>query len=247
MQILSLRLKKLRREDKIDADASSVVKDIYEKNTVELRQLLQLFQIPDCDINAEMKRQGNCEFILLSHHGRKMKNYLHKYGRSCEQRYFHFACEMYSLRSDDAMSYLFLAKGGFQREELESDKEQRYVFASTTSFAKLYLLSLKKSSSLLPFYRALFYGYYFIPDSDFELNAYIGNFISEIPAIVQSEGQERKGGGDAVIMHVKQDKVHCSRIVNEFLKCLNDKFVAKRFGPIIRYGQIPYLDSETLY
>ena len=139
--------------------------------------------------------------------------------------------KMYSLRSDDAMSYLFLAKGGFQREELESDKEQRYVFASTTSFAKLYLLSLKKSSSLLPFYRALYYGYYFIPDSDFELNAYIGNFISEIPAIVQSEGQERKGGGDAVIMHVIQDKVHCSRIVNEFLKCLNDKFVAKRFRP----------------
>ena len=32
-------------------------------------------------------------------------------------------------------------------------------------------------------------------------------------------------------MHVIQDKVHCSRIVNEFLKCLNDKFVAKRFRP----------------
>lgn len=226
-----IEAEKLRREDMIDADASSVVKDIYEKNTVELRQLLQLFQIPDCDINAEMKRQGNCEFILLSHHGRKMKIiYINTEG-VVNRDIFISLVKMYSLRSDDAMSYLFLAKGGFQREELESDKEQRYVFASTTSFAKLYLLSLKKSSSLLPFYRALYYGYYFIPDSDFELNAYIGNFISEIPAIVQSEGQERKGGGDAVIMHVIQDKVHCSRIVNEFLKCLNDKFVAKRFRP----------------
>ena len=30
-------------------------------------------------------------------------------------------------------------------------------------------------------------------------------------------------------MHVIQDKVHCNRIVEEFLKCLNDKFTAMRF------------------
>ena len=83
----------------------------------------------------------------------------------------------------------------------------------------------------MPFYCALYYGYYFIPDSNLELNAYIGNFIPEVPTIVQNEGQERMGGGDAVIMHVIQDKVHCSRIVNEFLKCLSDKFAAMKFRP----------------
>ncbi len=226
-----IEAEKLKREDVIGVDASSVVKDIYEKNKVRLQQLFQLFQIPDCDIKAEMQKQGNCEFILLSHKDRKLKIiHIDTEGVVNRDTFISFM-KRYSLRSDDDIPYLFLAKGDFLREELESDKEQKYVFASTTSFAKLYLLSLKKSSSLLPFYCALYYGYYFIPDSNLELNAYIGNFIPEVPTIVQNEGQERMGGGDAVIMHVIQDKVHCSRIVNEFLKCLSDKFVAMKFRP----------------
>ena len=226
-----IEAEKLKREDVIGVDASSVVKDIYEKNKVRLQQLFQLFQIPDCDIKAEMQKQGNCEFILLSHKDRKLKIiHIDTEGVVNRDTFISFM-KRYSLRSDDDIPYLFLAKGDFLREELESDKEQKYVFASTTSFAKLYLLSLKKSSSLLPFYCALYYGYYFITDSNLELNAYIGNFIPEVPTIVQNEGQERMGGGDAVIMHVIQDKVHCSRIVNEFLKCLSDKFVAMKFRP----------------
>lgn len=226
-----IEAEKLKREDVIGVDASSVVKDIYEKNKVRLQQLFQLFQIPDCDIKAEMQKQGNCEFILLSHKDRKLKIiHIDTEGVVNRDTFISFM-KRYSLRSDDDIPYLFLAKGDFLREELESDKEQKYVFASTTSFAKLYLLSLKKSSSLLPFYCALYYGYYFIPDSNLELNAYIGNFIPEVPTIVQNEGQERMGGGDAVIMHVIQDKVHCSRIVNEFLKCLSDKFAAMKFRP----------------
>ena len=226
-----IEAEKLKREDVIGVDASSVVKDIYEKNKVRLQQLFQLFQIPDCDIKAEMQKQGNCEFILLSHKDRKLKIiHIDTEGVVNRDTFISFM-KRYSLRSDDDIPYLFLAKGDFLREELERDKEQKYVFASTTSFAKLYLLSLKKSSSLLPFYCALYYGYYFIPDSNLELNAYIGNFIPEVPTIVQNEGQERMGGGDAVIMHVIQDKVHCSRIVNEFLKCLSDKFVAMKFRP----------------
>lgn len=226
-----IEAEKLKREDMIDTDACSVIKDIFEKSTVELQQLLQLFQIPGCDINAELKVDGRCECILLSYKDRNLK-IIHINTEGVVNRdIFISLVKMYLLQTDDSTSYLFLAKGGFQREELESDKEQRYVFASTTSFAKLYLLSLKKSSSLLPFYYALCCGYFFIPDIDLELNSYIGNFISEIPVIVQSGEQERKEGEDAVIMHVIQDKVHCSRIVEEFLKCLDDKFATKRFIP----------------
>lgn len=226
-----IEAEKLRHEDMIDADAISVVKDIHEKNTIKLGQLLQLFQIPGCDINAKIQGERRREYILLSHNDKKLKIiYINAEG-IVNRDIFISIVKIYSLQSDDSMPYLFLVKWGVQREELESNKEQRYVFASITSFTKLYLLSLKKSSSLLPFYCALYYGYYFIPESDMELNAYIGNFISEIPAIVQSEGQERKERGDAVIMHVIQDKVHCSRMVNEFLKCLSDKFVEKRFLP----------------
>lgn len=224
-----IEAEKLKREDMIDSDASSVVKDIYEKNSVKIQQLQQFFQIPSCDIVAKIQSEENC--ILLSHNGGDLKIILINAEGVVNRDFFISFVKKYSLQLDNDMHYLFLAKGGFQREELERDKEQRYVFATTTSFVKLYLLSLKKSSSLLPFYYALYCGYYFIPDSDLELNAYIGNFISEIPTVVQSGRQEGNEGGDAVIMHVIQDKVHCSKIVNEFLKCLSDKFVAKRFLP----------------
>ena len=96
-----------------------------------------------------MQKQGNCEFILLSHKDRKLKIiHIDTEGVVNRDTFISFM-KRYSLRSDDDIPYLFLAKGDFLREELESDKEQKYVFASTTSFAKLYLLSLKKSSSLL--------------------------------------------------------------------------------------------------
>lgn len=228
---LAVEAEKLRREDMVDTDVCTVIKNINEKNEIETGDLLKLFRISDSGISAKVENEGRNEVIRLSSEGMKLKIILINTENAVNRDVFHSLERMYSLKTETSVPCLFLAKAGFDRKELEENKEQRYIFASLAAFARLYLLSLKKSSSLLPFYCALYYGYYFIPDSDLELSSYISNFIPETPEPIRNEPKERERGEEKIVMHIIHDKVHCGRIVEEFLKCMDDKLSTREFLP----------------
>ena len=126
------------------------------------------------------------------------------------------------INEDEGIKYIFIFKEGFNRQVFEEKRKQNHVFISMTAFAKLYLLSLKKTSSLKPFFRALCYGYFFVPEGDMELSLYLKNFIPESEVMIKNEGREKIEQENEVLIHVVQDKGKCSKKVESFLGCLKE-------------------------
>ncbi len=212
---MALDANALKQADIMDNVSCTVVKNIQNRKELKYSDVASLFKLPNCNIN--IKEEHNYVRITLDRMGLE----LHLFNKDSVSRDA-FYSSLKLINEDEGIKYIFIFKEGFNRQVFEEKRKQNHVFISMTAFAKLYLLSLKKTSSLKPFFRALCYGYFFVPEGDMELSLYLKNFIPESEVMIKNEGREKIEQENEVLIHVVQDKGKCSKKVESFLGCLKE-------------------------
>ena len=227
----------LKFHNRINSDIYSIFDIIYNKNAIHITDVVTLFEKVDSQISAQLKE----DYIALSYDSRHIHIYLmNAEGTVGKDTFLTFCKKMGSTVSEQScVPKVFLCRSGFNRQEIDGVKNENQVFLPLAAFAKLYLLSLKRRSSLAPFFESLGFGYTFIPDGGAELYYYMSNFLTEESEIssVQSTLPEQKGGQQHTTLYIAMDQVKCNKLMNIILDKLSDKFPRGTFNKkFMRWG-----------
>ena len=224
---IELEANKLKQEDVIDDDICTTIKSIYWKKESHYSDIKSLFQLPYC--NIKIKEEAN--YIQIGCNSRIIRLIILDSDNGISRDAFRTSLKL--IRGEDPdkkITYIFLLKEMVEKDKYEQEEELKCVFVSTQAFIKLYLLSLKKSSSLSLFFESLYCGYFFVPEKDSELTAYVENFIPEENVMISNDGGEENIYENPFVLYVVQDKVKCNvnRNISAFLNNLKEMFRGKR-------------------
>lgn len=220
----------LKLHNRIDSNTYSVFETIYNRNTIHITDIVTLFKNVDSQIDAQ--HIGN--YIALSHGNQSIHIYLMSAENTVgRDTFLAFSKKVNSEEENKScISKVFLCKSGFNRPEIEGVKSSDQVFLTIMAFAKLYLLSLRRRSSLVPFFESLGFGYTFVPDGDVELYSYMSNFITEESEISFAKNSEPEQGEDQklITLYIAMDQARCSKLMRNILDRLSDKFQRGAFN-----------------
>lgn len=229
---------KLKQADVIDNESYLVLKDIHEQKELTYLQIASLFKVPNYGMNIN----GN-KNLIVNYKGKEILLHILDIETGISLDAFRATLRLLEIKKEN--KNIFLIRGDIDRNIIEEARASNYVFISTLAFAKLYLLSLKKSSSLSPFFDALYCGYFFIPDNDIELGTYITNFIPENDEITLIDDTKECNKENIIKLHVVQDKVKCNKKVKEIINSLKKKLLEQEQTLLPHY--ILWSDDTVTY
>lgn len=220
----------LKFHNRIDSGIYSIFENIYDRKTVHIKDVAALFKNVDSQITAQLKE----DYMVLLHGVQHIQIYLMSAESTVgKDAFLAFRKKMsFTAEEQNCTCKVFLCKSGFLRQEIECVKNSDEVFLSIVTFAKLYLLSLQRRSSLVSFFESLGFGYTFIPDGDVELYSYMSNFLAEESEVLFAQSCEPEPSEEQQLttLYIALDQAKCHKLMKNILDRLKDKFPRGTFN-----------------
>lgn len=237
----------LQKNGRIEGDVYDVVDKVYEKEVIDISNMGALWKDVH-DLTVKMGTHGS--YCILSRDGKKIGVYLIEAQSKVDKDTFGGVERKLASKEDLAAcdAVVFLAKAGFKMEEIRpflKEGGQKYVFISSRSFIRLYLLSLRESASLELFFVALGFGYIAIPDGDTALDNYMKNFLADESALDRGPEvePEKEGERKATTLYMVADWVSSEQTIKEITGRLKERFPSEGLRErFLRWG-----DRETIF